>query len=106
MTVLTKEYLKQYKETVEMIAVLAEKIGWKIAAKDIDIGTGEPGMIMGKGDFTNGGHFIVLTGLTSDGKVIVNDPASVRRSNQTWDLGLIQNQASKAGEFTFWAISK
>lgn len=51
MTVLTKEYLKQYKETVEMIAVLAEKIGWKIAAKDTDIGTGEPGMIMGKGDF-------------------------------------------------------
>jgi hypothetical protein len=51
MTVHTKEYLKKYKETVEMIAILAEKIGWKIAAKDTDTGAGEPGMIMGKGDY-------------------------------------------------------
>lgn len=51
MTVPTKEYIKKYKETVEMIAILAEKIGWKVAAKDTDVGSGEPGMIMGKGDY-------------------------------------------------------
>lgn len=42
---------KKYQETVQLIATLAEKIGWKIAAKDIDIGSGEPGMIMGKNDY-------------------------------------------------------
>ena len=26
------------------------------------------------GKFTNGGHFIVLTGITEDGKILVNDP--------------------------------
>ena len=29
---------------------------------------------MGPGDFTNQGHFIVLSGLTEDGHVLVNDP--------------------------------
>lgn len=59
MTVHTKEYIKRYKETVEMIAVLAEKIGWKIAVKDTDLGIGEPGMILGKGDYV----FHVLSAL-------------------------------------------
>jgi hypothetical protein len=27
-----------------------------------------------KGIFTSGGHFIVLTGVTEDGKILVNDP--------------------------------
>ena len=42
---------KKYQETVQLIATLAEKLGWKIAAKDVDIGSGEPGMIMGKNDY-------------------------------------------------------
>lgn len=29
---------------------------------------------MGPGTFTKGGHFIVLTGITEDGKILVNDP--------------------------------
>ena len=52
---------------------------------------------MGKGHFTNGGHFIVLVGLTSDGKVLVHDPASVKRSNQAWDISIIMNESSKNG---------
>lgn len=41
---------------------------------------------MGKGTFTSGGHYIVLKGVTSDGKIAVNDPFSEKRSNQTWDV--------------------
>lgn len=46
-----QEYKKMYQDTIELIATLAERIGWKIAVKDTDIGTGQPGMIMGKNDY-------------------------------------------------------
>lgn len=42
--------------------------------------------IMGPGDFTNSGHFIVLTGMDEDGKVKVNDPNSIENSQKSWDL--------------------
>ena len=62
--------------------------------------------IMSKGHFTTSGHFIVLRGVTSEGKILVADPASHRRSNQEWDLSLIMNEARKgaAAGGPFWAI--
>lgn len=63
--------------------------------------------IMSKGHFTKSGHFIVLRGITADGKVLVADPASLKRSNQEWDLSLILAEAKQrvgAGG-PFWAIS-
>lgn len=45
--------------------------------------------IMARGHFTSGGHFIVLRGITEDGKILVADPASVKRSNQEWPLSTI-----------------
>lgn len=47
--------------------------------------------IMGPGDFTQTGHFIVLTGC-EDGKLKVNDPNSPARSSQLWDFQDIQDQ--------------
>lgn len=41
---------------------------------------------MGPGDFTTTGHFIVLAGLDSDGKIKVLDPNSIKNSERTWDL--------------------
>ena len=64
--------------------------------------------LMSKGHFTKSGHFIVLRGITPEGKVLVADPASLKRSNQEWDLSLILNEAKKrvgAGG-PFWAISR
>ena len=61
--------------------------------------------IMSKGHFTSGGHFIVLRGV-KDGKILVADPASYKRSGQLWDLSIILNEASKragAGG-PFWII--
>lgn len=42
--------------------------------------------IMGPGDFTTSGHFIVLTGVDEDGKIIVRDPNSKSNSKKTWDV--------------------
>ena len=51
--------------------------------------------IMSKGHFTSGGHFIVLRGVTENGKILVADPASVTRSNQLWNLGIITNEVNR-----------
>lgn len=61
--------------------------------------------IMAKGHFTSSGHFIVLRGV-QDGKVMVADPGSYKRSNQLWDLSIILNEASRraAADGPFWII--
>lgn len=61
--------------------------------------------IMSPGHFTTGGHFIVLRGV-KNGKILVADPASTKRSQMEWDLSIILNEASKrpgAGG-PFWII--
>jgi len=55
---------------------------------------------MGAGHFTESGHFIVLVGTTSDGKIKVNDPGSIENSEIAWDLSLIMNEAKN-----LWAFS-
>ncbi|WP_243578020.1 C39 family peptidase [Clostridium minihomine] len=62
--------------------------------------------IMIKGHFTDSGHFIVLRGVTADGKILVADPFSYSKSQKAWDLSIIQNEAGKgrgAGG-PFWII--
>ncbi|WP_339310870.1 C39 family peptidase [Paenibacillus sp. FSL M7-0896] len=63
--------------------------------------------IMGKGHFTSSGHFMVLRGVTSEGKILVADPASRKRSEQEWDFSIILNEARKnaAAGGPFWIIS-
>ena len=47
---------------------------------------------MGPGDFTDGGHFIVLTGADGEGNLTVNDPNSYRNSERTWTFDEIRDQ--------------
>lgn len=65
-------------------------------------------VIMSKGHFTQGGHFIVLRGVTSEGKILVADPASYGRSGQEWDLSIIMNESNKAAGSggPYWAIGR
>ena len=62
--------------------------------------------LMTKGHFTSSGHFIVLRGCTSGGKILVADPASYQRSEKSWDLAIILNEASKTAGAggPFWII--
>ncbi len=64
--------------------------------------------IMSKGHFTRGGHFIVLRGVTKDGKILVADPASYGRSEKEWDLSIILDESNKAAGSggPYWAIGR
>lgn len=58
---------------------------------------------MNRGTFTLRGHFIVLRGITEDGKILVNDPndnASKQFFNRSFDVSLIKRESKQ-----FWAFS-
>lgn len=63
--------------------------------------------LMAKGHFTSSGHFIVLRGGTTEGKILVADPTSKKRSEQECDLSIIVNEARKVASAggPLWAIS-
>lgn len=52
------------------------------------------------GTFTTTGHFLVLTGLASDGKIQINDPNSKINSNKTWDVNVFLKETKN-----LWKIS-
>ena len=85
----------------------AEKLG--LTAKELpldknivarELNAGRPIIcIMGAGDFTSSGHYIVLTGY-SDGKVSVNDPNSYVNSEKLWEFDAIANQIRNLWSYT------
>lgn len=56
--------------------------------------------IMGPGDFTQKGHFIVLTGY-EDGKITLNDPNSRIRSEKKWKYSELKDQIQN-----LWVLRK
>ena len=48
---------------------------------------------VGIGYFSTSGHFLVLTGLSPDGQIIMNDPFSITRSAQLWDPDFIASES-------------
>jgi hypothetical protein len=57
-------------------------------------------MVMGPGDFTRDGHFIVVSDYIN-GKLKINDPNSRIRSEKLWEFEKIENQVSN-----LWALKK
>ena len=47
--------------------------------------------VMGPGDFTTSGHYIVITG-TENGKLRINDPNSYANSGRLWEYDRIKDQ--------------
>ena len=54
---------------------------------------------MGPGIFTKHGHYIVLKGVTDDGKILVNDPNSKSRTGKAYPLSTILSQAKTSSPF-------
>ncbi|MBR1692270.1 MAG: C39 family peptidase [Lachnospiraceae bacterium] len=83
-----------------MMTDLAKKLGLTVRNVVFDEGhildelrDGNPIIcIMGPGDFTTAGHFIVLTGIADNGEIEIHDPNSIRNSDRTWRLDVLMRQ--------------
>ncbi len=92
-----------------MMTGLAEELGLSASELGMDESTvksklrdGHPIIcIMGPGDFTTTGHFIVLTGVSDDGEIEVNDPNSKENSEKNWKFSKISSQIRD-----MWVYSK
>lgn len=64
--------------------------------------------LMGPGHFTDGGHFILLRGITLSGNVLIADPNSTERSLMEWDAQLILDElsASRSDGAPLWVFSR
>lgn len=59
---------------------------------------------MGPGIFTRRGHYVVLRGLTADGKVLINDPVSPSKCGQAFPIKTLLTQAKNGQAFMVcWA---
>ena len=56
---------------------------------------------MTPGDFTKTGHFIVLTGVTDDGQIIVNDPNSSKNSKRHWNVDTLVSQMKSVWKYSY-----
>ena len=63
--------------------------------------------LMGPGHFTDGGHFILLHGVTLTGEILVADPNSRENSLTTWnpELILAETSASRYAGAPLWLLT-
>lgn len=75
------------------LAISTDSITWALQNNGVIVAN------MREGDFTEGGHYILLTGIDGEGKVTVNDPYSSINSARTWDLDTIMSQSIRMVAF-------
>lgn len=84
------------------LGLSAEKIS--VDAKTIknELKEGHPVICsMKPGDFTTQGHFIVLCGVDEKGRIILNDPNSIERSEKHWSAKKIVSQTKAAWSYSY-----
>lgn len=80
----------------------AEKISIGPEAIREKLTSGQPVICsMKPGDFTDTGHFIVLRGITEDGKLLLNDPNNISRSQKEWDMDTVLKQIKSAWAYSY-----
>lgn len=78
-----------FEESAETLALALQERTWKTEDVTAALENGQVVIsLQNKGLFTGSGHFIVLTGLTEDGKILVNDPNGKNYTkNETLETG-------------------
>lgn len=93
-------------------SLMNEGIGfWGLASREIpadaaqvtaELQAGHPIICtVGPGDFTDTGHFMVLTGVNNEGQLLIHDPNSPENSQKPWDMQKVLSQCRN-----LWAFSK
>lgn len=93
----------------ELMTRGAEKLGlisWEVIFDEEHIvstlQSGNPIIcVVGPGDFTDNGHFLVLTGVDDSGKIILRDPNSNIRSEKAWDIRTLMSQIKNLWAFSY-----
>lgn len=93
----------------ELMTSGAEKLGLTVSNVSFDrehilaaLKDGHPIIcVVGPGDFTDAGHFLVLTGADTDGKIKIKDPNSVIRTNETWELETLMAQIKNLWSYSY-----
>ncbi len=108
-------YVKGSGWSHSVVSALAKKYGLKCTAIGKDKKKLQQALkkkklvvaIMAQGHFTNGGHYIVLRGMTKDGQILVADCGNKER-NHAWDFDIVYNEArsSASAGGPFWVIEK
>ena len=97
-----KGYMTEYEgtlgefftETAEELGLVCEELYPEAETLRSSLEHGQTVIVnLAPGYFTDTGHYLVATALTPEGQAIVNDPYSVERSSQTWDLDLLASQS-------------
>ena len=85
------------KALMELLKAHGVQFKWRHLAKSSLRETLEAGKpiiaYMGKGFFSNSGHYIVLTGISETGMISVIDPNSPEKSEKTYQTALILRQS-------------
>lgn len=88
-------------EGARKLGLTSQEVPADIGALRTHLSAGRPVICsMAKGDFTDSGHFIVLSGLSDNGQLIVRDPNSAERTATTWDIQRVMGQCRN-----MWAFS-
>lgn len=86
----------------EKLGLHAEKISLTQEVIKEKLKMGQPVICsMKPGDFTETGHFIVLSSISEDGKLQVKDPNSISRSGKEWDLDTVLGQIKAAWAYSY-----
>lgn len=77
----------------EQLGLVAYSVSYDESSILTELQNGNPIIcVVGPGDFTTSGHFIVLAGVDEDGNIIVRDPNSKVNSETPWSLEEIMPQ--------------
>lgn len=83
------------------MGVTSNKIDLNAEVIKSELNSGHPIIAsMLPGDFTKVGHFIVITGIDENGKLIVNDPNSKIRTKKHWEIDNIISQTKSMWSYT------